>query len=132
MSPKTLKISASFILLAAAAAFAAESCGYDVLDNYKSISHYDSHAWTTVLITLSVAQMWLLRCAHGCLKCRVWSDFILQISGLVLLIIGLAFIAVFPPFSWFMGVFPILGVVFIVAGRSFSKQSRRLLRGKDE
>lgn len=128
MQAQILKISSSFVLLGAAGAFAAESLGYDVLDNFAAISRYDAPVWAMVLIGLAVLQLWLLRCSD-CLKCRVWGDFVLQLSGLVLLIIGMAFVAVYPPFSWLMGLFPVLGLLFLFAGRYWGEQTRRQLKG---
>lgn len=131
MQAKTLKISSSFVLFAAAAAFAAETLGYDVLNHFATVSRYDAPAWALVLIGLAVVQLWLLRCS-GCLKCRVWGDFVLQLSGLVLLMIGTAFVAAYPPFSLFMGVFPMLGLLFIFTGRICGNRTRSQLRGHNE
>lgn len=79
---------------------------------------------------MAAGQAALLRCSD-CLKCRTWGDLLLQLSGLVLLIIGLMFIAAYPPFSWLMGAFPILGMLFVLVGRILGNESRRLLAGKE-
>lgn len=132
MNPKTLKISSCFVLILAAAAMAAEGLGHDVLDNFKSLSRYDPHGWAAVLFALAMAQMLLLYRARDCLKWRVWSDFVLQLSGLALLIIGGAAIAVYPPMSWMMGVFPMAGMLFAFSGSVWAKRTRKQLRGNDE
>lgn len=127
VSAKNLKITAIVILYSVSAAFAAESYGIDALDNFAAVSPYDGCAWAALFLALATVQVWLLRCSE-CLKCRAWGDFLLQISGLCLLLIGFAFIAAYPPFSWFMGVFPILGMLFVFAGRMFGNNSRFRLR----
>ena len=126
MHPKILKIGSSFVLLMAAAAFAGEGLGFDTLDNFAVITQYDAWGWTVLLVLLAASQAVMQR-FHHCTKCRLWSDFLLQVSGLVLLIIGMAFVAEYPPFSWFMGVFPIVGVLFVLIGRTLSRKSREKL-----
>ena len=118
-NPRILKTASSVILTAVAAAFVADGQGVDVLDNFIAVSGYDAYGWAA-----------LLRCSE-CLKCRTWGDVLLQLSGLVLLVIGLMFIAAYPPFSWLMGVFPILGMLFVLVGRILGNESRRLLAGKE-
>ena len=132
-NPKTLKTASSVILTAVAAAFVADGQGVDVLDNFIAVSGYDAYGWAALLLVLAAVQMALLRCSN-CLKCRTWGDVLLQLSGLVLLVIGLMFIAAYPPFSWLMGVFPILGMLFVLVGRILGNESRKLLcrKGHDE
>lgn len=131
MNARVLKIASCFVLFAAAAAFAAESWGFDVLADFAVIGRYDAAVWAVMLMALSLLQVALLG-ASACLKCRVWGDFVLQLSGLALLIIGTAFAAEYPPFSWMMGVCPILGLVFIFAGRVLGDKTRGQLRGQNE
>ena len=132
-NPKTLKTASSVILTAVAAAFVADGQGVDVLDNFIAVSGYDAYGWAALLLVLAAVQMALLRCSE-CLKCRTGGDVLLQLSGLVLLVIGLMFIAAYPPFSWLMGVFPILGMLFVLVGRILGNESRKLLcrKGNDE
>lgn len=129
-NPRILKTVSSVILTAVAAAFVADGQGVDVLDNFIAVSGYDAYGWAALLLVLAAGQAVLLRCS-GCLKCRTWGDLLLQLSGLVLLIIGLMFIAAYPPFSWLMGAFPILGMLFVLVGRILGNESRRLLAGKE-
>ena len=129
-NPRILKTASSVILTAVAAAFVADGQGVDVLDNFVAVSGYDAYGWAALLLVLAAGQAVLLRCS-GCLKCRTWGDLLLQLSGLVLLIIGLMFIAAYPPFSWLMGAFPILGMLFVLVGRILGNESRRLLAGKE-
>ena len=129
-NPRILKTVSSVILTAVAAAFVADGQGVDVLDNFIAVSGYDAYGWAALLLVLAAGQAVLLRCS-GCLKCRTWGDLLLQLSGLVLLIIGLMFIAAYPPFSWLMGAFPILGMLFVLVGRILGNESRSLLAGKE-
>lgn len=129
-NPKTLKTASSVILTAVATAFVADGHGVDVLDNFIAVSGYDAYGWAALLLVLAAGQAALLRCSD-CLKCRTWGDLLLQLSGLVLLIIGLMFIAAYPPFSWLMGAFPILGMLFVLVGRILGNESRSLLAGKE-
>lgn len=97
-----------------------------VLPPYHTFTEHDKWLWILGLGLLTVLQAGFLICkVHECYICRVWSDFILQLTGLAFIILSGVFGVMFPPFSWAMGVFPIIGVLYLVAGRSFSQRSRK-------
>lgn len=97
-----------------------------VLPPYHTFTEYDKWLWISGLGSLTLLQAVLLICkVRRCHICRVWSDFVLQLTGLTFIILSGAFGVMFPPFSWAMGVFPIIGVLYLVVGRSFSQRSRK-------
>ena len=128
LNPMYIKITAACVMLAASLAFASDFI-LDLLPDYYLFGNLDVSAWASVLAALGIGQLALLTCVSGCLKCRVWSDFLLQLSGLVLYAASAAFIVEYPPFTWAMGVFPILGTLFIFTGRILARQSRDKLLG---
>lgn len=101
----------------------------NTLPPYITFTEYDRTAWIFCLGMLAMWQTIFLVCKmQHCYKCRVWSDFILQLTGLAYIILSSVFGAMYPPFTWAMGVFPIIGVLYLVVGRSFSQRSRQCLR----
>lgn len=95
----------------------------EALPDYFEISVYDTYIWVSILIAAAVAQIVLLL-QSDCNSCRVFGDLLLQFSGLILLIIGWAFIAKYPPLSILMVVYPTWGISMIIGGRVFGKRSR--------
>lgn len=103
---------------------------FDLMPEYHQFSNKDILLWLLAFTTAAVAQAMLLACKVSvCYTCRLWSDFLLQVKGLLFILLAAAFTAKYPPFSWAMVVFPVLGVVCLVLGRVFSKTSRLRLRG---
>lgn len=99
------------------------------LPPYHTFTYLDTWLWILGLGSLATLQAIFLVCkVHNCYICRVWSDFILQLTGLAFVCLSGIFGAMYPPFSWAMGVFPIIGVLYLVVGRSFSQRSRESLR----
>lgn len=99
------------------------------LPPYHTFTNLDTWLWISGLGSLATLQAIFLICkVHNCYICRVWSDFILQLTGLVFISLSGIFGVKYPPFSWAMGVFPIIGVLCLVVGRSFSQRSRKCLR----
>lgn len=102
---------------------------FNLLPLYHTFTGYDKWVWILGLWSLSLLQAVFLVCkVHNCYVCRVWSDFILQLTGLAFICLSGVFGIMYPPFSWAMGVFPIIGVLYLVVGRSFSQRSRDCLR----
>lgn len=99
------------------------------LPPYHTFTNLDTWLWVLGLGSIATLQSVFLICkVHGCYICRIWSDFILQFTGLVLICLTGIFSIKYPPFSWAMGVFPIIGVLYLVIGRILSRQSRQCLR----
>lgn len=99
------------------------------LPPYHTFTNIDTCLWIFGLGLLATLQMVLLiHKVHCCYICRVWSDFILQLTGLAFISLSGIFSVEYPPFSWAMGVFPIIGVLYLVVGRLFSQRSRECLR----
>lgn len=102
------------------------------LPPYHTFTELDTWLWILGLGSLAALQSIFLICkVHDCYICRMWSDFILQLTGLVFVSLSGIFGVKYPPFSWAMGVFPIIGVLYLVVGRSFSQRSRKCLRGQN-
>lgn len=98
----------------------------DGLPPYVTITPYAKYIWAVVLVFTALLQA-VLTVANNkrkCLKCKVWGYFLLQLSGLLFLILSSIFGATYPPFSWAMGVFPVVGIAFILAGRTYSQETR--------
>ena len=53
---------------------------------------------------------------------------LLQISGILLLIIGWAFIAQYPPLNALMVIYPTWGIGMVVAGRHMGKRTREKIK----
>lgn len=105
---------------------------YDVLPPYHTFSKHDANLWSSALAVLAFAQIILLACkVKNCYKCRIWSDFTLQLTGLSFVILSGVFGMAYPPFSWAMGIFPIIGILYLVVGRKLSQRSRKRLRDYD-
>lgn len=101
------------------------------LPPYHSFTPIDSWLWILGLGSLALLQIMLLIAkVHDCYRCRIWSDFTLQSAGLAFISLSGVFGAKYPPYSWAMGVFPIIGVLFLTVGRLFARQSRQRLREK--
>lgn len=123
----TVKIITSILLLITSFIFLADQYHWWILPEFHKFSTFDAWFWAWFMATQAAAQLWLLRCS-GCLKCKIWSDFALQIAGLSLVVIGGMFIAKYPPFRMHMAIFPILGFAVAWAGRSLNKRSRQKLK----
>lgn len=103
-----------------------------LLPPYHTFTTLDTWLWILGLSSLATLQsVFLIHKVHGCYTYRVWSDFLLQLTGLAFISLSGIFGVKYPPFSWAMGVFPIIGVLYLVVGRSFSQRSRRCLREHD-
>lgn len=101
----------------------------DKLPPYHTFTSLDTWLWVIGLGSLSTVQAVFLICkVRGCYICRIWSDFILQFTGLLLVFLAGIFSAKYPPLSWAMGVFPVVGVLYLAIGRILSRQSRQCLR----
>lgn len=100
------------------------------LPPYHVFTLHDKMVWVTALALITFIQVVLLLAHVGnCYVCRLWSDFVLQVTGIAFIAAGSAFTATYPPFSWAMAVSPVFGVGFLIAGRIFAKQSREDVRG---
>ena len=95
------------------------------LPNYYAATLYDWYGWVFVLTILAIANVGML--FHvDCYRCRMIGDLLLQLSGFMLLMIGWAFFAHYPPANIPMVIFPSWGIGMIVAGRHMGKRSRQL------
>ena len=102
---------------------------FNLVPPYFRVGTSDANSWTVTLLSLSLAQSAMtLLAMNDCIRCRVWSDFLLQITGLVFIILGGAFVATYPPFTWAMWVFPVMGLLCLTTGREFSRYSRDKLQ----
>lgn len=96
---------------------------------YHRFTSYDTCIWELVLGVLSIMQViMLLWKTDTCYICRIWSDFTLQLTGFTFVLLAGLFGKMYPPFSWAMGVFPIIGILYLAIGHALSKQSRNKLR----
>ena len=103
--------------------------GFDLVPPYYRVGTADANSWAVALMTLCLAQSAMtLLAIWDCIRCRVWSDFLLQITGLVFIILGGAFVTKYPPFTWAMWLFPLLGLLCLTTGREFSRYSRNKLQ----
>lgn len=103
------------------------------LPPYHTFTDLDTWLWVLGLGSLATLQAIFLICeVYNCYIYRVWSDFILQLTGLAFISLSGIFGVNYPPFSWAMGVFPIIGVLYLVVGRSFSRRSRKCLRDEHD
>ena len=98
----------------------------NILPNYFEFSQFDWWAWLAVLASFGVSNIIGILLVD-CFKARLIFDLVLQISGLILLVIGWAFIAKYPPFSHLMLFYPAWGIGIIIAGRHMGKRSRKRL-----
>ena len=81
--------------------------GFDLVPPYYRVGTSDANSWAVALMTLALAQSAMtLLAMWDCIRCRVWSDFLLQITGLVFIILGGAFVTKYPPLTWAMWLFP--------------------------
>lgn len=101
----------------------------DILPPYRKFTDHDKWWWILGLSSLMLLQVILLIYkVHHCYSYRVWSDFILQLTGLTFIILAGVFGVMYPPFTWAMGVFPTIGILYLVVGRYYSQRSRECLR----
>ena len=93
----------------------------DILPDYFQFTNYDWWVWVIILTSIGASNLIMLFFVN---KCRVFSDLLLQISGILLLIIGWAFIAHYPPLNVLMVIYPTWGIGMVVAGRHMGKRTR--------
>ena len=93
----------------------------DILPDYFQFTNYDWWVWVIILTSIGTSNLIMLFFVN---KCRVFSDLLLQISGILLLIIGWAFIAHYPPLNVLMVIYPTWGIGMVVAGRHMGKRTR--------
>ena len=93
----------------------------DILPDYFQFTNYDWWVWVIILTSIGTSNLIMLFFVN---KCRVFSDLLLQISGILLLIIGWAFIAHYPPLNVLMVIYPTWGIGMVVAGRHIGKRTR--------
>ena len=99
----------------------------EVLPDYFQFTNYDWWLWVIILTSIGTANIVMLFFVD-CYKCRVFADLLLQVSGVLLLIIGWAFISQYPPLNSLMVVYPVWGIAMIVAGRHMGKRTRGILK----
>lgn len=119
-----VKIGAMVLLSLTSWLFLAEQYGWFDLPDFHQFSKLDAWFWAAFLMLQAIVQLLLLHCS-GSLKCRMWGDYALQFAGLSLFIVGAMFVAKYPPFTFYMAAFPILGFLVARAGRSLNKRSRQ-------
>lgn len=119
-----IKIVSSITLLAASFGFQ-----YDILPPYQVFTEFDKLLWFLSLHTLAFLQIALLGLEtkkHH--KRNIWSNFVLQLSGLAFILLAAIFSAKYPPFTWAMIVFPTIGITYLFIGRCLTRKSRTRLR----
>lgn len=79
--------------------------------------------WFALLYPLAFAQFLTITCNKDTAIYR-WSNSILTVSGLVLLVVGYLFNLGYPPYSWQMSFYPTVGLLFGVLGHQLNKKSR--------
>lgn len=99
-----------------------------VLPDYFQFTNYDWWLWVIILTSVGTSNLIMLFFIN-CYKSRVFSDLLLQISGILLLIIGWAFIAQYPPLNALMIIYPTWGVAMVIAGRHMGKRTRQKIKG---
>ena len=93
----------------------------DILPDYFQFTNYDWWVWVIILTSIGASNLIMLFFVN---KCRVFSNLLLQISGILLLIIGWAFIAHYPPLNVLMVIYQTWGIGMVVAGRHMGKRTR--------
>ena len=96
-----------------------------VMPSFYHVSKHDWWFWLLANLSGAIVNIVLL-INTKCIKCRLVSDLMLQLSGFLILLMGWAFIALFPPLNGFMVAYPIWGILIIVAGRHMGKRNREL------
>lgn len=96
-----------------------------VMPNFYQVSKDDWWFWFLANLSGAIANITLL-INTKCIKCRLLSDLMLQLSGFLILLMGWAFLAAYPPLNAFMVLYPIWGILIIVAGRHMGKANREL------
>lgn len=96
-----------------------------LMPNFYHFSKHDWWFWLWVNIASTIINTILL-INTKCIKCRLLSDLMLQLSGFLILLMGWAFLAKYPPLNSFMFTYPIWGILIIVAGRHMGKHNREL------
>lgn len=96
-----------------------------VMPNFYQVSKDDWWFWFTANLSGVIVNITLL-INTKCIKCRLLSDLMLQLSGFLILLMGWAFLAAYPPLNAFMVLYPIWGILIIVAGRHMGKANREL------
>ena len=96
-----------------------------VMPNFYQVSKDDWWFWFIANLSGVIVNITLL-INTKCIKCRLLSDLMLQLSGFLILLMGWAFLAAYPPLNAFMVLYPIWGILIIVAGRHMGKANREL------
>lgn len=96
-----------------------------VMPNFYQVSKDDWWFWFIANLSGVIVNITLL-INTKCIKCRLLSDLMLQLSGFLILLMGWAFLAAYPPLNGFMVAYPIWGSLIIVAGRHMGKHNREL------
>lgn len=115
-------------LFGTALMFRLHNMGAIWLPDFVALNHAQSHFVMWVLLSQGVAHLWLLLRCSGSLKLGVWHSQLLVLSGFSLLAVGGGFIVHYPPFSWLMVLFPLLGFLIAWAGLSINKRAIFLLK----
>ena len=102
--------------------------GTHIIPEYFHFTSWDFQFWLVMLVLSAILQLTMLLNVK-CVKCRLISDLMLQLSGLLLLIIGWAFIAKYPPLHILMIIYPTWGMAMVILGRHMGKRSRKRCYG---
>ncbi len=123
-----VKVFTAILLLITSILFLLDRYGVFDLPDFRQFSAFDSWFWALSLSIQAALQFWLLKCRR-CLKCQVWSGFLLIPSGWSLLIVGGIFIAEYPPFNYLMVFYTLSGLAIGMAGVALNKRARQKLKG---
>ena len=126
---ENFKITTSIMMLGTALSMLMDKLqGSDILPDYFQFTNTSWWVWAIILTIVGTSNLIMLLFVNCC-KCRVFSDVLLQISGILLLIIGWVFIAHYPPLNALMVIYPIWGIGMVVAGRHMGKRTREEIKG---
>lgn len=126
-----VKFLAGCLLLGAAAMFLLNHYRVIALPDFHQITPYDTCLWVISLVAVAMVQLAFAVSGKfsGCLKCRIWGAWWLQVSGVALVAVGGVFIAEYPPYNHLMSFFTIMGFLIACAGLSLNARARQQKRG---
>lgn len=121
-----IKILTILIMLVTAGIMLYDRCiNSTIMPNFYQMGKHDWYFWFWANVSGVVINVSLLT-NTTCIKCRLISDLMLQLSGFLILLMGWIFLALYPPLNVFMVTYSVWGVLIIIAGRYMGKHNRKL------
>ena len=96
-----------------------------IMLNFYQMGKHGWDFWFWVNVSGVVINVSLLTNAT-CIKCRLISDLMLQLSGFLILLMGWVFLAPHLPLNVFTVTYSVWGILIIIAGRYMGKHNRKL------